>query len=269
MLAFGYRMLRDKYKTFIAYSLSALGFVEMYVALFPAIHDQAGQLEQVLSSIPADVFKAMNMDPSVLSFQVLESYISSDYLSFLWPILAIIFAISMANYILVNDVERGTVETLSSLPVTRNRIFIERYLTGALLAAVFTAVSILAVIPLAGLQGVEYVAENYVTATLGALLFIWAIYSMAVLFSVYFSEKGKATMAAGGLLILMYVLNAISALNDNLKDVKYASFFNYYSGPDLLVRNTYPDYALVVLGGFAIIATILALIWFNKRDLSV
>jgi len=269
MLAFLNRMIRDKYKAFVAYSVSAIALLEMYVALFPAIKQQSAQIDQMMRSFPPELFKAMNMDPSMLSFSSLESYLSTEYMSFLWPILAIIFAISIAHYISVNEIDRGTIETLMSLPVSRFKIFIERYFAGLLLLAAFAAISLLGIIPLANLHGIDYVLANYLTAAGGAFLFIWAVYSLAVLVSVIFSEKGKASMVTGGILTLMYVLSIISSLKDGLKNLQYLSFFHYFNGPDLLAKNAIPDYMLLVLGGFAVIASVIALMIFRKRDLSV
>lgn len=269
MFAFATRMFRDKYKTFIAYSITAVAFLEMYIALFPAIRQQAGQVDQMIKSFPPELFKAMNMDPSTLSFSTLQSYLSTEYMSFLWPIMAIIFAISIANYISVNEIDKGTIENLISLPVKRIRVFMERYLTGLLMLAGFSAISLLGVIPLAKIHGVDYVFANYLTASVGSFLFVWAAYSLAILFSVIFSEKGRASMATGGMLILMYVLSIISSLQDNLRNIQYFSFFHYFSGSDLLTKNIYPEFAVLALGGFAVVATVIAAVIFNRRDLSV
>lgn len=269
MLAFARRMLRDKYKSFIVYIVSAIAFIEMYVALFPTIQKQAVQFNQMIQTMPAELFKAMNMDPSTLSFSRLEPYLASEYMSFLWPILLIIFAISLANYISVSEIDRGTVETLMSLPAKRTRIFIERYFTGLLLIAGFTAVSIFGAIPLAKLHGIDFVFNNYVTAFVGSLFFAAAIYSLAVFCSVIFSSKNKATSISAGVIILMYVINAVASLKDSIQNLHYISFFYYFNGSQLLAKNIYPDYALLILGGFAIITTIFSLIIFNKRDLSV
>jgi ABC-type transport system involved in multi-copper enzyme maturation permease subunit len=249
--------------------VTAIGFLEMYIAMFPTIKEQSGQFDQMLKAMPQEIFKAMNMDVSSLSFGNLESYLSTEYMSFLWPILGIIFVISLANYILVNEVEKGTIETLASLPATRSKVFIERYSAGIVLLVIFVAVSIFAAIPLAQITNSSVAAINYLTTALGGFLFMWAIYSVATMFSTIFSEKGKATMATGGVLILMYVLNIIAALNDNLTNIKYASFFNYFNGSDLLAKNIFSINSLFVLGGVAIATTLIALFWVNRRDLSV
>jgi len=183
--------------------------------------------------------------------------------------MAIIFAISIANYISVNEVDKGTIETLVSLPVSRTRIFVERYLTGLAILASFCVISIFIAIPLAELHNIKYILGNYLTASIGSLLFIWAVYSLATLFSVIFSEKSRATTASGGVLVFMYVLGIIATLQDNLSNLRYLSFFHYFNGSDLLSKNVYPEYAILVLGGFAITVFLAGLFWFNRRDLSV
>ncbi len=269
MLAFARGMLRDKFKSFIAYSLGSVAFLEMYVALFPTVQKQAGQFNQMMQTMPAELFKAMNMDPSSLSFGVLESYLSSEYMSFLWPILLIIFVISLANYISVQEVDKGTIETLMSLPASRVKIFVERYFAGMLLIAGFTAVSLFGAIPLAMLHGVDFVFSNYVTAFIGSFFFAWAIYSLAVLASVICSAKNKASTITAGIIMLMYVLNVIANLKDSIQGLRYGSFFYYFNGSDLLAKNVYPENALLALGGFAVVVTIVAVYIFKKRDLSV
>ena len=269
MFAIANRMIRDKIKSFAIYSVSAIGFLEMYIVLFPMIKKQSGQFDQLMKAFPPEFFKAMNMDAASFSFSSLQSYLSTEYMSFLWPILAIIFALAIANYIVVNEVDKGTSETLFSLPIKRTKLFLSRYFAGLLLIAVFTALSILTIMPLAMLHRIDFVAANYFTTLGGALLFIWAIYSLAVLFSSIFSDKGRATMASGGVLIVMYFLNIISSLKDSLVNLKYASFFNYFNASSLMAKNTFPEYSVIVLAGFAIIASITALAWFNRRDLSV
>ncbi len=269
MLVFATRMLRDKLKQFIIYSVAAIAFLEMYVALFPAIQQQAGSVNQMLKSFPPELFKAMNIDPATLSFSNFESYLSSEYMSFIWPILAIIFAVSLANYIAVNEIEKGTMETLASLPANRSRVFMQRYLAGLVMLAGFSSVSLFGAIPLAMLHSTDYVIGHYVTAAVGSFFFIWAVYSLATVFSVFFSEKGKANMASGGVLILMYVLSVVSSLKESLQNLQYVSFFHYFSGSSLLAKGVYPNYALLVLGGFAVVVTAMALWWFGRRDLSV
>lgn len=269
MFAIAFRMIRDKYKALIIYCVASLGFLEMYIALFPTVKEQAATFEQIMKTMPPELFKVMNMDASTFSFNTMESYLSTEYMSFLWPILAIILAISLASYIAIREIDKGTIEILCSLPVSRTKIFFSRYLTGAKLLAIFSLVSLVGAVPFAILHSADYVFMNYITAAIGAFLFVWAVYSLAVLVSVISSDKGKSTMITSGILLFMYVLNIIANLNENLVNIKYFSFFYYFNGPELLNKNSFVEYAIVFFCGFAIVASIAAAVRFSKRDLSV
>ena len=269
MFAFFTRMIRDKFKLFLIYSLTAIGLLEMYVALFPTLQKNAVQFDAVMKTFPPEMFKAMNMDPASLSMGNFESYLSSEFMSFLWPILAIVFAISLANYICINEVDKGTIEALISLPAKRIKIFIQRYFAGLLLLFCFCLISIFAVIPLAEIHNINYVFANYKVAAVGLMLFIWVVYSTATFVSVIFSEKGKSSLTVGGILVLMYVFNIISALNSQLVNLKYFSIFYYFNGSELLGKGAYTEHIFIALGGVALAMVILSVIVFRKRDLAI
>lgn len=269
MFAIGLRMLKDKAKSLLIYSLAAIGFVEMYVVLFPTIKSQAAEFDKLIEIFPPEMFSAFNMDASAFSFSSFESFMSTEYMSFLWPILAIVFAISMANYIAIREIDKRTIETLCSLPISRLKIFISRYITGAKILAIFTIVSMLVAVPLAMIHGVDFKIENFITATVGSLLFILAVFSLTTLVSVLSSDKGRSNMIVSGMILVMYVFNIIAGLKVELENLKYVSLFNYFNGTELLADNILTQESILVLGGFIILSTIIAGVGFSKRDLSI
>lgn len=269
MFSFAVRMVRDKYKTSIAFLGGSIIFLEMYVALYPFLQKQSASFEAMIKSMPAEFFSAFNMDASSFSFSNMESYLSTEFMSFLWPILAIVLAVILANYLIINEIDNGTVEALGSLPVSRIRIFMERYFTGLFMLVAFSAISMLMTPILCEIHGIDYIFGNYLTATLGSILFIWAIYSLAILISTFLSEKEKSNMFVGGILMMMYVVSIVASLNSDLKWLKYFSFFNYFNGTDILAKAVMPDYSLLVFVGFSVIATVVAWRKFLARDLVV
>jgi ABC-type transport system involved in multi-copper enzyme maturation permease subunit len=269
MFAIGLRMFRDKFKSFLIFSLAATGLVEMYIVLYPAIKQQSASIDQMIKSFPPELFKVMNMDASTFSFSTLESYLSTEYMSFLWPILAIIFTISLASYIAIRDIDKGTIETICSLPISRFKIFASRYITGVKMLAAFSAISLLSVVPLAILHGIDFKIMNYVIAAVGSFMFIWAVYALATFVSVMVSEKGKSTMITSAIMLSMFVMNVIANLKDSLSGLKYLSFFHYFDASVVLNKGILSDYMFIVFGVFIILATILAAVRFNGRDLSV
>jgi ABC-2 type transport system permease protein len=269
MLAFFYNMFKDKLRSLIIFTVSSVAFLEMYVASFPLLASQADQFNEMMKMMPKELFQAFNIEAETLSFSRLESYIAMENYGIFWPILTIIFTIGLANYLCASDIEKGTIEAVAALPVSRFKMFFGRYFSGLTMLAIFVLVSVFATFPLAELHNISYASTNYVTLAVGGLLFFWAVYAMSVFFSTVFSEKGHVSMIAGGTIMLMYVLNVLSTFKDSLKNLQYFSFFHYYDANTLLDKNQYVEYSFIVFIGLALLFTLLAALRFNRRDLSV
>jgi ABC-type transport system involved in multi-copper enzyme maturation permease subunit len=130
-------------------------------------------------------------------------------------------------------------------------------------------VSVFSVIPLAEIYNVDYVIDNHLKIFILSFLFGWAIFSVSLMFSAMFSEKGRTYAASGGLLLLMYVLNLMASLKDNLENLKYGSFFYYYDFNKALIENNIEMLSILVFVGVTVVCTVVGAIWFNKRDIAV
>lgn len=268
MFTFVTRMIRDKYKSLIIYSIAGLIFLEMYIALYPMISEVSVQLEQMMKTLPAEFFKVFNLDQASMTFNNLESLLAMKHYSMMWPIMAIILAIALANYLIANEIDNGTVESLLSLPVKRSKIFISRYLTGLFMLVIFNAVTIFATILLAAIHNIDVLWQNHLTLFIGSIFFSGVCYSLAIFMSNIISDKGKATMATGGILMLSYIIGVLATLKDSLENLKYFSIFNYFNGEILLMKNAYPEHLFYALGGLTVLLTIGAFIRFKNRDIS-
>jgi ABC-2 type transport system permease protein len=269
MLAVIWRTIKDrKYPVFV-YSIGAIAFLEMYMALFPTLQKEAQDMAKMLDTMPEGMWKAFNIDKASLTFEKVGPYLAMEQFNFIWPVLAVIFAIGFAGYALANEIEKGTIEVLLAQPISRTKLFFARYLAGLLNIAAFCAFSILAIIPLATLQGVEVNNTGIFALTLISFLFVWAVYSITFAASAIFSEKSKVAFVGGGFLILMYVANILAGLEEKLSNLQYLSFFHYYNPANAIEEATFVEYSLYVYGGVILIASLIALFWFNKRDIAV
>jgi ABC-2 type transport system permease protein len=120
-----FRMMKDKFNTMLIYSLSSIAFLEMYIATFPYVQKQADSFNQMVKSLPKEMFSALGIDPSQLSYSNLQSYLATEMFSFMWPILAIIFCTSLANYSIAGEIEKGDIELTLAQPVSRTKILVE------------------------------------------------------------------------------------------------------------------------------------------------
>jgi ABC-2 type transport system permease protein len=269
MLGIVLRSLKNNKGSLAIYSIASIGFLEVYVSMFPFMQQQSAQLSDMLKLYPESLMKAFGFDSSQLLFDQIGSFLATEQFSFMWPIMAIIFLVSYSNSSIVGEIENGTVEVLLSQPISRTKIFFGRYFAGLINLFVFTFASVFAVVPLALLHDIKYNTKGLLAFSIEAFLFGAAIFSLAMLASSLFSEKGKANIITIGVLISMYVANIVSSLKPSLSDLQYFSFFHYYNPASALVKNTFPDWTLIVFIGFSLVVTAVAAVWFNKRDVAV
>ena len=264
MLAIFLKVLKDRKYILLAYLIAAVGFLWMYVGMFPGIKEQSATMMKLLESYPQTMLKAFNIES--LDFTHLENFVAMEQFSFVWPLLLIFLLVSLAGAAIANEVEKGTIEILLSQPISRLKIFFGKYLAGIFSLIVFTIISIFAVAPIAAIYHIDYQFANFATIAILGFIFGLAIFSLSVLFSAIFSDKGKVYFLTGGLLVLMYVLNIVASLKESLTDLKYLSFFYYFNSSKTLVHNEIDQWAYVVFLGVAVVTTFLAILIFKKRD---
>ncbi len=262
------RFIKDKSNMILWFCVGALGFIEMYVALFPAIQAQAAELDKMMGAFPKGFMDAFGMDSANSMFSKLETYMSTEYFSFFWPILVTIMAISFANAICVGEIESGTIEFTLAQPISRIKILLSRFFGGSLAITILTIVSAYGILGAALIHGINYQVANYATVSFVGIFCGLAIFSMATFFSVLFSEKGRSTMLTTSVLLVMYALKIISGLKESLENIKYFSFFHYFDAPTVFGKNQIPDWSILVFSTTIIIFLTLSIWRFQKRDIA-
>lgn len=264
-----WRTLKDKRTSLIAYTVGASATVWMYIALFPAIQQQAEQLNKLLDAYPKGFMEAFGFNGTQALFSTLEAFMSTEYFSFFWPIMVITMMIAFANLMVVGEIEKGTIELSLAQPVSRLKLFFTRYFAGVAYFMFFNTISVFVMIPIARIYNIGYQLENYYTILGVSTLCGLAIFSLATFCSTLFSEKGKAVAVSASVLLSMYVLNIVSTLKDTLKDVRYFSIFYYFNPAKVFGNNEIVQYSVPVFVGIIVVFTLAAAWWFNRRDIAV
>lgn len=267
MWAIIWRTIKDRKISIIVYCLAAIGMVWMFVALYPSFSSQGEEFDQFLQSYPKEFLQAFNIE--TISLDTIEHFLTLEYFSIMWPLIMLFMVVSYAANAIAREIEKGTAEILLAKPVSRTTIFLARYITGLLIILIFTAVSVFSVIPLAELSNVEWVWYGFPVIFVLSLLFAWAVFSLALMCSVMFSEKSKVYMVMGGGLVFMYVLKIITNFKEDLDWLQYASFFHFYDYDQAMIQHEYNMTSIMVFAAVAAMATVIGLYWFNKRDIAV
>lgn len=261
-----WRTLKDRRILLLIYTFSSVALLWMYIALFPSFSKQSASMEELIKSYPESFLKAFNFD--IKSFTTLEGFLATEQFSFVWPMLLMFMTIGYSGYALAGEIEKGTIELLLSQPISRIKLFLGRYLAGILILLVFVVFSIFAAWPLSAVYNISFKAENFVLLVSLGLMFGLSVLSIGFFVSSFVSDKGKAFFIPGVILILMYVLNIVSSLKEELGDLKYFSFFYYFNPTKALVGGEIDSWSYLVFLGSGFVLTLAGLIIFARRDIA-
>lgn len=267
MWAITVRELKDRKWSLLAYSLGSLMLLWIYVATFRSTQMSAAQLQQLLKGYPKALVETLGL--SSMSINSIEGYLNAKHFSLMWPLMAIILVLSRAGNQIAGEIHSGTMGLLLAMPLERWRIFAAKYLAGLITIAIFTAVSVFGVVPLAALYNIPVDLKILSTTWLLIGLFMWAVYATSLAVSSWASEKGKVYGIVGTLLIAMYSLNIVALLVDKVEFLKYGTFFYYFDTAQALGHGHIGLHSILFFAGVILVTTAVAARRYISRDISV
>ncbi len=261
------RELRDRKWSLLAYCLGSVLMIWLYVATFRSSQNSAQQLQELVKTYPKGLLDAIGL--SNLNLDTIEIYLNAKHFSILWPILAIILALSRAGGHIAGEIQSGTMGILLSLPIERGEILLAKYLAGLVTIAVFCAVSVYSVIPLAAAYSIPSHFGTLTNTWVLTSLFMWAIYSFGLMLSTIFSEKSKVYAVSGAIIVASYALYIIALISSGAAYLRYASPFYYFDTQKVLGGSPLPLTSIAFFTAVIIVTSSVALAYFNKRDMYV
>jgi len=262
-----WRLLRDRKNSIIMFSLFGTGMLWLYILMFPSMEKLGQELISYMEALPPAVTDLFPV--SEATFASIENFLAMEHYSLMVPLFIIFMLVAMAAAALASEVEHGTAEILLARPISRLKLFFSRYLVGVASLVIFITASTLMIMPLAGLHNVDYSLTNFVSISILCLVFGWAVFSMAMLASAIFSERGKVYMVMGGMMVSMYVMQIVASINEKWDVVQYFSFFYYYDYNKAILENSIDTVNILLFVIIAVVCTIAGAYWFNKRDVAI
>ena len=243
----------------------ALGMGAMtgyFAVLFPT-YSKLFNLNDMLAKMgPAAKLLGAGADASSL-----VGFLHIELFSMILPALMVVLAAGMASGFTAGEESRGTIDVLLSYPVSRRRLILEK--TAALVLACIACGVTVWVFALAGAaaSASELPADKLAAALFMLVLLGLAFGAVALAISAATGNRGAAIGVAVGLMVVMYLVDALAAIVDGLNTIRPLSLFRYYMGNDPL-RNGVNLGDAAVLTAFAAVLLVAALVAFDRRDLA-
>lgn len=230
----------------------------MYVALYPSFKDT---LSQYLKDFPEAYLKIFGITAGISGA---PAFLNMELFNLFAPVALPFFTILMGARAVAGTEERKTLDLLLGNPVARWQLVVSRYLAMAAgLAVVLLLLTVLTWVA-APIMGVDL--SFWAVAQGAANLWPFCLFfgALALLCSAVVRRAAAASGIVAGVLIAMYVLNAIGSVIDRVKEVRRASLFYYY-GAAILDGIDWVNFIVIVL--LSIGLTVLAAVVFARRDI--
>lgn len=239
----------------------ALGVLSaLTVGLYPSV---GASVEDLLVSYPPEL-KALFGFTDVASVSTIEGWLAMEVFNLMAPLALAIYPILLGARALAGAEERGTLDLLLSNPLPRWQLVLSAFLTMAL--ALLGILSILGLL-IWGAAVLVAVALPLATAT-AAVLNLWPLClffgGLALLCSSLVHRGGVAIAVPGGVLVAMYMANALSGIAESLRPLRAASVFYHY-GSAVEHGIDWPSFAAITT--LAMLLTGLAALAFERRNI--
>ncbi|MEU4058552.1 MULTISPECIES: ABC transporter permease subunit [Rhodococcus] len=258
------KTLWDQRRSLPAWAVGLSLLVAMYVAIWPSVRDQpsiSGFIEQMPKAMQAlFVMSGADMSTPV-------GYIQVELLAFMGPMLLLIYAVATGAAAVAGEEERRTLDLLLSSPISRGRIFVEKFVAMTIGIALLGAVTGVALVCEGRVADmvlpVGNVAATMVHLSLLALVYGTFAAALGTLTGRAVVSRAVPAVAA----VLAYIVNGLGQIVSWLEPWQKISPFYQYAGHDPL-RTGLSVPAILVSAGTVTLTVLVALWGFRRRDIS-
>jgi ABC-2 type transport system permease protein len=203
--------LKNYMRTLWIWAISIIALLILFMAFFPVMAEDSQMMDKILENYPEELLKAFGMSEYVPMSTV------SGYYAFLFAFVQLCMAVQSAyygfNFLSVEERER-TADFLFSKPVSRRRIFVEKY-GAALMALLLTNIALWVgtYISIELFRGANTFEATHILILLASMpLFQLVFFSIGLIVTALTRKIGSVISYAMGVAFGLYMLNAIRSI---------------------------------------------------------
>jgi len=253
--------LKFRRNAILGWGLGLCFFPLVYVGIYPSVADEMAGLADL------EIYQAMGM-----SIGTFGDWIGS-ILIVLLPLVVSIYVIGNGTGTLAGEEEDGRLEMLVTLPIPRWQI-----VTAKALALTISAGFIYLIVAGASWGVFEAIKNQIETDLFGKEIFVavfspfsfvFAMGMISIFLATFTSSRRFATMIATAILVVSYFGSNLAASTPLLEPFEPFFLYTYIDGTGEAVKAGQQTSDIMVLLGIGLTAFVLALLFFQRRKLTV
>jgi ABC-2 type transport system permease protein len=260
-----HRAVTDRRRWLIGWSIGVAAFVVVNIAFWPSFRDQSDELNDMFEQMPDSLRSLFGMGDGVDPFSPV-GYLSTQVYTLALPMLLLIAGIGVVAAI-AGDEERGLLETVYTLPLTRRRLLAERWAAVVVLTSVLSAVGLVSTWASATVVDLGAPVWGMVWATVGSTLLVWSVTGVSLLIGAITGRRGLAITVGSVTAVASYLITSLADAGIGVfETLEPLSVFTHYDVLATLASGR-PSWSVLVLVAITIATTLAALWAIDHRDL--
>jgi beta-exotoxin I transport system permease protein len=252
-------------RTLVIWAASFAGLIALYAVIWPSVRGNTSW-RNLFDTLP-QTYRALFTASGTIDLSTAGGYLGVELMGFMGPALIAVYAITVGAAAVAGEEDRGGLEVTLSAPVSRARVFTQRFAAlvigiATLMIATIAALWIFSAALDMGL-GVAAIASG------AAALGIFGLFAGAVAIAVGAATgsapvaRGVAALAA----VASYLINALAQVTSVMRPARPVSPYYLVLGNEPLAHGLRLIGAVSVLAAVAVLA-VAGGILFARRDLS-
>ena len=236
-------------------SLGALG--AFMAAIYPSIQSS---IEDVARNYPAGLKQAFGVE----AMNTVEGYVHAEMFSLIVPLAIGYFAIRAVAGAIVGAEERGDLDTILALPLSRRVLLVGSYLVAAIASVVILGLTGVMTFIAGRIAGTHISLGLVIAGSMGVWSLALIFAGISALASAVLHGSKTVTGIALAVLVAMYALDVAGRLAHGLEPLRWVSAFRYYGAP---LRDGIDPASFFGLAAAGVLLLILGAVLIDRRDI--
>lgn len=249
---------RIKGSVYLSAGMAILAAVVIWV--YPSFSESFDE-DELLEAYPPQLIQLFDIE----TMASIEGFLAFELYVFGWIILLGLYLAYSAAGIIADDIDRGRMDTLLAMPVTRRRLLTEKF---ASLAVPILLVNVL--VPPVVLASVELIGESISIADLAAIHllsipYLFACAGIGILCSVAFDRTSIAQRVALGGTFALFLLESLLNGTD-YEAIGAVAPMRYFDPNEILLESSYDLAGAATLMLMTFVLVGVSAVWFTRKD---
>lgn len=261
MLRLLWQEIKFRRNAIIGWGIGLCFFPLVYIGIYPSVAEEMAGLADL------EIYQAMGV-----SLGTFADWIGSILVIFL-PLVASIYALLNGTATLAGEEEDGRLEMVVTLPLPRWQIVTAKAIALAISSLIIYL--IVAVVSYAVFLAIESQVETALTAidmvwvVLATWPLVFAMEMLSLFLAAFCASRRVAAMIAAGYLVISYFGSNLASSASALEPFEPLFLFTYLDASGTAVLNGQQAGDVLVLFAVGLVSFALALVFFQRRDLTV